>query len=136
VVVDSETGRVQPQRRDADNRPTDPGQRGKLVVHDKVAQRISVKAALDTPGVHRHAAGLDKLTGRVLPRARVMVSATHVRAQLDIAVTWPHSLQQVGAAVQRNVAEALSECVGLTVDGVDVAIDAVVAAEEASKVLG
>ena len=104
----------------------DPGERGTLVVREKVAQRVSVKAALDTPGVESHAAGLDKLTGRDLPRARVNISATRVRAHLAIAVAWPASLPKVGAAVQRNVARALTDSAGLDVDGVDVAIEAIV----------
>ena len=79
------------------------------MVRDKVAQRISVKAALDTPGVQPHAAGLDNLTGRDLPRARVHISATRIRAHLTIAVAWPQSLPQVGAAVQRNVTDALTD---------------------------
>jgi uncharacterized alkaline shock family protein YloU len=108
----------------------DPGERGSLVVRDKVAQRISVKAALDTPGVQPHAAGLDKLTGRELPRARVDISATRIRAHLTIAVAWPQSLPQVGAAVQRNVTDALTNSAGFHVDGVDVAIEAIVTAAQ------
>ncbi|WP_232375290.1 Asp23/Gls24 family envelope stress response protein [Mycolicibacterium baixiangningiae] len=114
----------------ADAAPADGGDghtdAGTLVIKDKVAQRIAMRAALDTPGVAPHAAGIDKLTGRSLPRARVYLSATRVRAHLDLAVTWPHSLPDVGSAVQRNVSEALHDCVGLTVDGVDVAIEAIV----------
>lgn len=108
---------------DTDDRRTDAGA---LVIKDKVAQRVAVRAALDTPGVAPHAAGMDKLTGRSLPRAQVFLSANRVRAHLDLAVTWPHSLSGVGAAVQRNVAEALHNGVGMTVDGVDVAIEAIV----------
>lgn len=104
----------------------DPGERGALVVRDKVAQRVAVKAALDTPGVQSYAAGLDKLTGRDLPRARVDISATRVHAHLTIAVAWPHSLPKVGAAVQRNVTEALTGSGGFHVDGVDVAIEAII----------
>ena len=110
---------------DADDLPTDPGDRGQLVVRDKVAQRVAEKAARDTDGVRSHAAGLDKLTGRELPRAKVYISATRIRAHLDIAVTWPHPLSVVGAAVQRNVTDALTNAVGLHVDGVDVTIEAI-----------
>ena len=111
--------------RDAEDLPADPGDRGELVVRDKVAQRVAEKAARDTDGVQSHAAGLDKLTGRELPRAKVYISATRVRAHLDIAVTWPHPLSAVGAAVQRNVTAALTNAVGLRVDGVDVTIQAI-----------
>lgn len=106
----------------------DVGQRGSLTIRDKVVQRVAERAALDTSGVQSHAAGLNKLTGRELPRATVYISATRIRAHLDIAVTWPHSLPAVGAAVQRNVTDALTECIGLTVDGVDVSIETVVTA--------
>ena len=104
----------------------DPGDRGSLVVRDRVAQRVAVKAARDTPGVQPHAAGLGKLTGRTLPRARVEISATRVRAHLTIAVTWPRPLAEVGAAVQRNVTAALTESAGFQVDGVDVGIETIV----------
>jgi uncharacterized alkaline shock family protein YloU len=114
----------------ADAAPAGAGDRhadaGTLVIKDKVVQRVAVRAALDTPGVAPHAAGIDKLTGRSLPRAQVYLSATRVRAHLDLAVTWPHSLSGVGSAVQRNVAAALQDGVGMTVDGVDVAIEAIV----------
>jgi uncharacterized alkaline shock family protein YloU len=103
----------------------DTGQRGTLTIRDRAVQRVAEKAAMDTSGVQSHAAGLNKLTGRELPRATVYISATRVRAHLDIAVSWPYSLPAVGAAVQRNVTDALTDCVGLTVDGVDVSIEAV-----------
>ncbi|BDX35185.1 hypothetical protein TUM20985_57320 [Mycobacterium antarcticum] len=124
---------VDPALHPAASRPTSPGgggddggDRGGLVIRDKVAQRVAEKAARDTAGVQSHAAGLDKLTGRELPRAKVYLSVTRVRAHLDIAVAWPHPLPEVGAAVQRNVTDALTNAIGLVVDGVDVAIEAVV----------
>jgi uncharacterized alkaline shock family protein YloU len=121
-------GATTPVEPDAADGADDAGERGALVVRDKVAQRVAEKAARDTEGVQSYAAGLNKLTGRELPRAKVYLSATRVRAHLDIAVSWPHSLPNVGAAVQRNVADALSNAIGLQVDGVDVAIEAIVTA--------
>ena len=98
----------------------DSGERGSLRIGDKVAQRLALHAALSTPGVARHAAGLDKLTGRDLPSAQLDISSNRAAAQLKIAVTWPHPLAEVAAAVQRNVAEALHSMAGLQVDRVDV----------------
>ena len=116
-----------PPPAEASDGPTDPGERGGLVVRDKVAQRLALRAALDTPGVRSsHAAGLGKLTGRELPRVRVDVSGTRVRAQVSIAVDWPQPLADVGAAVRRNVATVLNESAGFYVDGVDVAIESIV----------
>ncbi|MDG3013668.1 Asp23/Gls24 family envelope stress response protein [Speluncibacter jeojiensis] len=108
--------------------PTDSGagERGSLTIRTKVAQRLAVRAALDTPGVLVHAAGLDKFTGRDLPRARVVISANRVRAHLFLAVSWPQSIPQVARAVQHNVADALSDYAGLHVDGIDIAVDHVV----------
>jgi uncharacterized alkaline shock family protein YloU len=114
---------------------SDPGDRGSLVVRDKVAQRVAMHAALATPGVEPHAGGLDKLTGRELPRVRVVVSATRVRAHLSIAVAWPESLTEVGKTVQRNVIQALTESAGFDVDGVDVAIEAIVTAHDDARAL-
>ena len=104
----------------------DPGGRGGLVVHDKVAQRLAVHAARLTSGVHVHSAGLDKLTGRELPRATVSVAGDRARVHVSIAVGWAQPAIGVAADVQRNVTEALSTYAALTVDRVDVAIDAVV----------
>ena len=103
-----------------------PSNRGTLTVKDKVAQHLAVRAALDTAGVRTHAGGLDKLTGRELPRVDVSVSGDHVRATVDIAVQWPQPLTTVTAAVRANVTHALSTWAGLTVDGVDVSVAVVV----------
>ena len=100
----------------------DIGQRGTLKIGDKVAQRLAVHAAASTPGVCRHAAGLDKLTGRDLPAAQLEISANRAVAQLKVAIAWPHPLAEVARAVQRNVTEALSALAGLDVDRVDVEV--------------
>lgn len=97
--------------------------RGRLIVENTAAQRVAVQAALRTPGVQAHAAGgLGKLTGRELPRARVVIATDRARAHLEIAVTWSRPLPEVARAVQQNVTEDLTVYAGLHVDGVDVAI--------------
>jgi uncharacterized alkaline shock family protein YloU len=100
----------------------DSGQRGTLTIGDKVARRLAVHAAISTPGVCRHAAGLDRLTGRDLPAAQLEISANHAVAQLKVAVAWPHPVADVARAVQRNVADALGTLAGLGVDRVDVEV--------------
>ena len=67
----------------------EPGDRGTLTIRDRVAQKLVLEATRGTPGVRHHAAGMDKLTGRELPRARVLVSGKRVRAKVDIAIEWP-----------------------------------------------
>ena len=103
----------------------DPGGRGTLTVHDRVAEQIAAKAALDTAGVRSHSSGLGKLTGRGTPKTHVSIAAGRVRAKVDIAVPWSCQLSAVGAAVRANVTFALSHLAGLQVDGVDVAVTAV-----------
>lgn len=110
----------------------DPGERGTLIVHDKVAERVAARAALDTDGVLAHGSGLDKITGRERPRVRVMIAGNRVRAHLDIAAAWPRALPQLGRQVQDNVATALRDFAGLHVDGVEVAITHLLPAAPAS----
>jgi uncharacterized alkaline shock family protein YloU len=78
--------------------------------------------AASTPGVCRHAAGLDKLTGRDLPAAQLEISANRAVAQLKVAIAWPHPLAEVARAVPRTVTEAFSALAGLDVDRVDVEV--------------
>jgi uncharacterized alkaline shock family protein YloU len=113
----------------ADDGPAvDPGSRGELTVRDKAAQRVAVHAARLTDGVHQHSGGLDKITGRELPRATVAIAGDRARVQVNIAVAWPEPAVVVGAAVQRNVVDALRDYAALTVDRVDVSVDAVLPA--------
>lgn len=104
----------------------DPGTRGTLTIHDKAIRRLATRAVLDTPGVQRQAATLDKLTGRELPRVHVQVSGDRARAGVDIAVAWASVLPTVAAEVQTNVTHALYAWAGLYVDAVDVSVPAVV----------
>lgn len=104
----------------------DPGTRGRLTIGDKVVQRLAARAALDTAGVQHHSAGIDKITGRDLPRVRVQISGGRVRAGVDIAVAWPWPLATVAADVQANVTQALTTWAGLHVDAVDVSVPSIV----------
>jgi uncharacterized alkaline shock family protein YloU len=110
----------------------DPGNRGALTVHDKVVERLASRAALETAGVHRHGAGIGKLTGRDLPRVHVQISGDRVRAGVHIAVAWAWPLPTVVADVQANVAHALTAWAGLHVDAVDVSVPAVVNPDDAT----
>ncbi|MCK0176090.1 MULTISPECIES: Asp23/Gls24 family envelope stress response protein [Mycobacteriaceae] len=106
--------------------PADPGDRGGLTLRQRAVERVTVTAALDTDGVHRYGVGLAKWTGRELPRADVVVSGDHVRAAVDVAVEWGRPLAATAAETARNVTRVLGDLSGLTVDGVDVHIAAVI----------
>jgi len=105
---------------------TDAGQRGALHVRDKVVDRIAAHAATTTSGVVPHSSGLDRVTGRDLPRVETTVAGGHVRARVHIAAAWPPVLPDTAAAVRAHVTEQLRTLAGLTVDAVDVAVTAVV----------
>ncbi|MGJ6124086.1 Asp23/Gls24 family envelope stress response protein [Mycolicibacterium sp. Y3] len=101
----------------------DAATRGTLTVREKVAQRLAVRAALDTPGVVPFSAGLAKVVGRSLPQAQLTVAGNRVTAHLRVTVGWPASAVDVARAVQRNVAQTLSTMAGLHVDRVDVTVE-------------
>ena len=103
--------------------PLEAGQRGALHVREKVVDRI---AATTTSGVVPHSSGLNRVTGRDLPRVETTVAGGHVRARVHVAVAWPPLLPDTAAAVRTNVTEQLRTLAGLTVDAVDVAVTAVV----------
>lgn len=105
----------------------DGGQRGWLRIGDNVAERLAVHAAINTPGVRRRAGGLDKITGRDLPSARLIIASNRAAARVKVAVDWPHPVVEVARAVQRNVNDALVTLAGLGVDRVDVEVTHVVA---------
>ncbi|MDR3664745.1 MAG: hypothetical protein P4L86_30885, partial [Mycobacterium sp.] len=64
----------------------DAATRGTLTVREKVAQRLAVRAALDTPDVLPFSAGLTKIAGRSLPQAQLTVTDSRVTAHLKVTV--------------------------------------------------
>ncbi len=111
-----------PQRVSTTDTASEAGNRGTLRVNEKAAQRLAIRAAVDTPHVLSPSGGRSAFAGRTLPQARVTVTGDRVRADLKITVAWPAPAAQVARAVQRNVAAALTAMAGLHVDGVDVSV--------------
>ncbi len=103
-------------------RTADPGSRGSLSIKDKVYERLAELAAISTDGVVRHASGLDRVTGRELPRVQAHADRGRVRAEIDIAVAWPHSVAAVSAAVRASVTDQLGRGIGMHVVRVDVRV--------------
>ena len=101
----------------------DAATRGTLTVREKVAQRLAVRAALDTPDVLPFPASRAKIAGRSLPQAQLTVTGDPVTAHLKVTVAWPAPAVDVARAVQRNVAQTLSDMAGLHVDRVDVTVE-------------
>lgn len=106
-----------------DDSKDDAGTRGTLTVREKVAHRLAIRAALDTPDVLPFPEGRAKIPGRSLPQAQLTVTGERVTAHLKVTVAWPAPAVAVAHAVQRNVAQTLSSMGGLQVDRVDVTVE-------------
>lgn len=106
-----------------DDSKDDAGTRGTLTVREKVAHRLAIRAALDTPDVLPFPEGRAKIPGRSLPQAQLTVTGDRVTAHLKVTVAWPAPAVAVAHAVQGNVAQTLSSMGGLQVDRVDVTVE-------------
>lgn len=120
AVTEIQDAEPSPPHHDSDD---EAGARGTLTVREKVAQRLAVRAALDTPGVLPFSVGLTKIAGRSLPQAQLTIAGQRVTAHLKVTVAWPAPAVEVARAVQRNVAQTLSTMAALHVDRVDVTVE-------------
>jgi len=105
------------------------GTRGRLVIKDKVVERIAEAAALQVPGVAPAAASTGTVgaaLGRAYPRVDCDVAGGRVRAHVEIVGLWPNPAARLGADVRDAVTEQLQRLAGLRVDAVDVSIAKVV----------
>ncbi|QCQ93604.1 Asp23/Gls24 family envelope stress response protein [Rhodococcus sp. SGAir0479] len=107
---------------DEDIHSADAGSRGALNVDDRVARKLAEHAAATTPGVLAYSAGMDRLTGRALPRARVLSAGRRIRVHIDLAVRWGRPLPPLVRAVHDNVTTALRDYGSYHVDGIDLAV--------------
>lgn len=112
---------------------SDPADRGRLTIRHRAIERITVAAALTTPGVQRYSSGLGRLAGREFPRVEVDLAGDHVRADVEVAVAWGIPLASTASAVRRDVTDALTAQGGLTVDDVTVHIASVIAPTDDSS---
>lgn len=111
----------------------DPGARGSLTIREKAVQTVAFAAALEVDGVVRSSRGIGKLALREFPHVDVVVAGDHVRASLEVAVTWGRPLSATAAEVRRQVGRGLSELSGMVVDGVDVHVRSVVTPEPGER---
>jgi uncharacterized alkaline shock family protein YloU len=98
----------------------EPGERGTLVIRERVVERIAERAALGVDGVVRRPSTLGRVTGRDLPRAEATVAGDRTRVRVEIAVAWPAPLAATAATVRDRVHDLVASCTGCTVDAVDV----------------
>lgn len=102
--------------------PTTPADRGRLVIADKVVQRIASRAAGDVEAVTDNRSGWSKVVGRSLPRTTAKVAGGHVRIGVDVAAAWPAPLGALSARVRDHVTERVETLTGMPVVAVDVTV--------------
>ncbi len=98
----------------------DPGQRGTLVIADRVVERIAAIAAGEVEGVIKTGSGLDQVLGHRYPKVSAATAGRRSRIHVEIAVAWPYPLGQVSGQVREVVRNRVTELVGIQVDAVDV----------------
>lgn len=107
--------------------PTDPAERGTLVIQDRVVERVAGHAVTL---VGSAAASPRRLLGVNLGEARPDDQA-HVDARVDgdvavveasIAVQWPASVRSVAEQTRRRIREEVSRVTGVRVDHVDIEV--------------
>lgn len=103
-----------------------PEGRGRLLIADKVVQKIASAAAREVDGITGTRSSWTHKLGRSLPRATATVAGGHARIAVHIAASWPLSLAPIAAAVHDHVTEQVTTLTGTTVAAVDVTIDDVV----------
>ncbi|WP_182347943.1 Asp23/Gls24 family envelope stress response protein [Tomitella gaofuii] len=101
----------------------DPGERGTLVVRDRVVARIACAEVLAVDGVVRSVEGLDRVRGRGLPRALAVIDGGDAAVAVRIATGWPVALPSLTESVQHRVAHRVEELTGLRVRQVDVTVE-------------
>lgn len=132
AVADTTTADLTGTRDQVSDRSSDQdnaGERGNLVIHDRVAERIAEAAALQVAGVAPAAASTGTVgaaLGRGYPRVNCDIAGGRVRAHVEIVGLWPTPAARLGAEVRTAVAEQLQRLAGLRVDAVDVSIAKVV----------
>ena len=111
----------------------DPAQRGRLVIADRVVERIATVAAGAVEGVVRSGSSLEQVLGHRYPKANATVAGDRTRIQVQIAIAWPHPLGQVCGRVRDEVRDRVAELIGVRVDAVDVTAAKVVHAPQPEK---
>ncbi|MEL4163584.1 Asp23/Gls24 family envelope stress response protein [Corynebacterium bovis] len=106
-------------------------QRRHTEIDEKILDRIARRAALSVPGVIEHSSGLNRLTGRSLPRFDIRVAPAERAASVDaqIAVRWPSPVVAVAQATRETVAEWIEHTTGVPVVAVNVDVVTLVAAD-------
>jgi uncharacterized alkaline shock family protein YloU len=105
--------------------------RSTTTIDDRIPRQFAVRGALSVPGVLSHSSGINRFTGRSLPRAELRWDAGHrsVSVDIQIAVAWPSPAVDVAKTVRETVAQWITDGTGIAVSTVNVGVGAVVPAD-------
>ncbi len=110
-----------------DSPGADPGERGTLVIHERVVQRVAAHAVT---GVEHAAAAPRRVLGVSVGQARrdaepsvtASVYGGTATVQASIAVAWPRPVPEVADQVRRRVRQEVERTTGVHVDQIDVQV--------------
>ncbi|WP_432513212.1 hypothetical protein [Kineococcus sp. SYSU DK001] len=122
----------------------DPGDRGRLVVADRVVVRVAAAAAATVPGSVRTrdadaartgadrsvgarvgarvGTAVDSVLNRSYPVAECTRAGNRVRVGVQVAAQWPTPAADLAARVRTEVVDQLSRLAGVVVDSCDVTV--------------
>lgn len=100
----------------------DLGDRGQLVIKERVVTKIATTTALQVPGVVRQSGGLLRFPRRELPSADVTIGANAVAINLYVCVEWPCRLDVLDSRLQQDVNEQVEFMTGLPVHSLHVIV--------------
>lgn len=105
----------------------DPASRGRLVVEDRVVERIAAQAAAEvdraTGSPHR-VLGLPLGGSRDRPQVSAHVDWPVATVAVTMSVVWPSPVLEVTEQVRRHVEDRLAALAGVRTAGVDVHVTA------------
>lgn len=124
--------RLDTAKADAD----EPGQRGSLIIANKVVERMAVIAAREMDEVTATGTRWSSLPlmSSGMPTATAKVAGGRARIRVDVAAQWPLSATEVAQRVRDHVRDQVSTLAGINVDAVDVTVADIVRASTQRRV--
>ena len=112
---------------DSERSATDPGERGRLSIADRVVERVAGHAVTLVPhavAAPRRILGVAVGQARPDDEAHVHVTVHGAVAWIDVAmaVAWPHPVHEAAQAARRQVQRDVEHITGIRVERVDIEV--------------
>ncbi|MGW0037384.1 DUF6286 domain-containing protein [Gordonia sp. NPDC003376] len=115
------------------------GNRGELIIRDRVLEQIACRAVLDIDGMTESTGRAGALLGGVTalggtyPSARVDASGSAPAIEVTVAVTWPCAVTRVCRDAAANVEQELERLTGIRPSRVDIGVGRIVSREGTAR---